>query len=38
MTMVFSDTYLQPDAPDPVLAEQAIVAAARRHAPSVGGC
>jgi aminoglycoside phosphotransferase (APT) family kinase protein len=37
MTMVFPDTYLQPDAPDPVLAEQAIVAAARRHAPGVGG-
>jgi hygromycin-B 7''-O-kinase len=37
MTMVFPDTYLQPDAPDPVLAEKAIVAAARRHAPGAGG-
>lgn len=35
--MVFSDTYLQPDAPDPVLSEQVVIAAARRHAPGVGG-
>ena len=35
--MVFTDTYLQPDAPDPILAEQVIVAAARRHAPHAGG-
>ena len=34
--MVSADTYLQPDAPDPVLGEQVIVAAARRHAPEVG--
>jgi aminoglycoside phosphotransferase (APT) family kinase protein len=35
--MVFADTYLQPDAPDPVLSEESVVAAARRHAPDVGG-
>ncbi len=34
--MVFSDTYLQPDAPDPVLAEEAVVEAARRHAAGAG--
>lgn len=32
---MFSDTYLQPGAPDPVLTEEAVVDAARRHA-SVG--
>ena len=35
--MVFSDVYLQPDAPDPVLTEEVVVEAARRHAPDVGG-
>jgi aminoglycoside phosphotransferase (APT) family kinase protein len=35
--VVFADVYLQPDAPDPVLAEEAVVAAARRHAPDAGG-
>lgn len=35
--MVFSDVYLQPDAPDPVLAEEVVVEAARRHAPEAGG-
>lgn len=34
--MVFTDTYLQPDAPDPVLPEEAVVEAARRHAPEAG--
>ncbi|MST32206.1 phosphotransferase, partial [Acidimicrobiaceae bacterium USS-CC1] len=34
--MVFADIYLQPDAPDPVLDEQTIVAAARRHVPDAG--
>ncbi len=34
--MVFSDIYLQPEAPDPVLAEDAVVAAAARHAPQAG--
>ena len=34
--MVFSDTYLQPNAEDPVLPEEAVVEAARRHAPEVG--
>ena len=34
--MIFADTYLQPDAPDPVLEEQAILEAARQHAPDVG--
>ena len=34
--MVFSDTYLQPGAPDPVLAEEVVVKTARRHAPQVG--
>jgi hygromycin-B 7''-O-kinase len=34
--MVFTDTYLQPDAPDPVLDERTVLAAARRHAPQVG--
>jgi aminoglycoside phosphotransferase (APT) family kinase protein len=34
--MVFSDTYFQPDKPDPVLAEAVVVKAARRHAPWVG--
>lgn len=34
--MVFPDTYLQPHAPDPVLREDAVVAAARRHAPDAG--
>lgn len=31
--MVFSDVYLQPDAPDPVLSEEVVVEAARRHVP-----
>jgi hygromycin-B 7''-O-kinase len=35
--MVFSDVYLQPDAPDPVLTEEVVVEAARRHAPEAGG-
>lgn len=35
--MVFADTYLQPGAPDPVLTEKAVVAAAARHVPDVGG-
>lgn len=35
--MVFSDVYLQPDAPDPVLSEKVVVEAARKHAPEVGG-
>ena len=34
--MVFTDTYLQPDAPDPVLDEQSVIDAARRHAPQAG--
>src|SRR5215217_2314825 len=34
--MIFADTYLQPDAPDPVLEEQAILEAARHHVPDVG--
>ncbi len=34
--MVFSDVYLQPDAPDPVLTEEVVVEAARRHAPEAG--
>src|SRR5215218_2851410 len=34
--MIFVDTYLQPDAPDPVLEEQDILDAARQHAPDVG--
>ncbi len=34
--MVFADTYLQPDAPDPVLAQEVVLAAARRHAPQAG--
>ncbi|MHB1988184.1 MAG: phosphotransferase family protein [Acidimicrobiales bacterium] len=34
--MVFSDTYLQPEAPDPVLDEAVVVEAARRHCPAVG--
>jgi aminoglycoside phosphotransferase (APT) family kinase protein len=34
--MVFADTYLQPDAPDPVLSEEAVIAAARRHVADVG--
>ncbi len=35
--MVFSDVYLQPEAPDPVLGEEVVVAAARRHVPEAGG-
>lgn len=35
--MVFSDVYLQPDAPDPVLTEEVVVDAARRHALEAGG-
>jgi aminoglycoside phosphotransferase (APT) family kinase protein len=34
--VVFADTYLQPGAPDPVLTEKAVVAAAARHVPDVG--
>jgi aminoglycoside phosphotransferase (APT) family kinase protein len=34
--VVFTDTYLQPSAPDPVLSERAVVAAAARHVPDVG--
>jgi hygromycin-B 7''-O-kinase len=34
--VVFSDTYLQPDAPDPVLGAEVVVRAARRHAPWAG--
>lgn len=34
--MVFADVYLQPQAPDPVLAEDVIVEAARRHVPDAG--
>ena len=34
--MVFADVYLQPDAPDPVLDEQTVVEAARRHVPDAG--
>jgi hygromycin-B 7''-O-kinase len=34
--VVFSDTYLQPEAPDPVLSEDVVVAAAARHAPRAG--
>ena len=34
--MVFSDVYLQPGAPDPVLSEEAIVAAAARHVSDPG--
>jgi aminoglycoside phosphotransferase (APT) family kinase protein len=34
--MVFADIYLQPDAPDPVLSEATVVAAAARHIPNVG--
>lgn len=34
--MVFADVYLQPDAPDPVLDDDLIVEAARRHVPGVG--
>jgi hygromycin-B 7''-O-kinase len=34
--MVFTDTYLQPDAPDPVLEEATVLEAARRHAPHAG--
>lgn len=35
--MVSTDIYLQPDAPDPVLPEEVVLAAARKHAPDVGG-
>lgn len=31
--MAFADTYLQTDAPDPVLSEETVVAVAARHAP-----
>lgn len=34
--MVFSDTYLQPGAPDPVLSEDAVVAVAAKHVRRVG--
>jgi hygromycin-B 7''-O-kinase len=34
--VVFLDTYLQPDAPDPVLSEAVVVAAAAKHVPDVG--
>ena len=34
--MVFGDTYLQPDAPDPVLDEQTVLEAVRRHTPDAG--
>ncbi len=34
--MVFADTYLQPDAPDPVLGGDVIAGVARRHAPDCG--
>ena len=35
--MVFSDIYLQPDATDPVLAEEVVVETAHRHSPDAGG-
>lgn len=34
--MVFADTYLQPGAPDPVLSEEAVRAAASQHVGDVG--
>jgi hygromycin-B 7''-O-kinase len=34
--MVFADTYSQPGAPDPVLSEEMVVAAAAQHVPDVG--
>lgn len=34
--MTFTDIYFQPDAPDPVLDEQTVREAARRHAPHAG--
>lgn len=34
--MAFTDVYLQPDAPDPVLEESVVVEAARLHAPHAG--
>jgi aminoglycoside phosphotransferase (APT) family kinase protein len=34
--VVFADTYLQPNAPDPVLSEAAVVAAAARHVRDIG--
>lgn len=34
--MSFADTYLQPEAPDPVLDRQTVLEAARRHAPQAG--
>lgn len=34
--MVFADFYSQPDAPDPVLAEELVVEAAARHVPDPG--
>ena len=34
--MVFADTYPQPNAPDPVLSEAAVVAAAAKHVRGVG--
>jgi len=34
--VVFADTYSQPSAPDPVLGEDAVVAAAARHVAGVG--
>lgn len=33
--MASTDTYLQPDAPDPVLSDEAVIDAARQHAPQV---
>ncbi len=35
-SLAFSDTYLQPDAPDPLLNEEVVVGSARRHAPAAG--
>lgn len=34
--MTFTDTYFQPDAPDPVLDEQSVREAVHRHAPHAG--
>src|SRR5215472_11011057 len=36
MSVVFADVYLQPGAPDPVLSEEAVLAAASQHVRDVG--
>ena len=36
LAVVFADTYLHPDAPDPVLDESVVLEAARRHVPDAG--